>query len=409
MRAKKCKYSSLFYKLKDCRGFILIDCIVGIVILSVALLAMAQTYKMAVKQVAMTNDDTYAYYIAKQAVEGLKSIDRLPPTGTTVLTTAYGTVGNNFATRLQTLQNNTTPTINNNITYTTTFTAKTSYETLSNNIQPVEVKVSWTSATPPQQQRSITILTYCYDQPLPPSATFTEFPPPPATPFAHSLDESVQYYLSKGKFNNLYTPVSTKYQLWADYFGNQYNNITLTQGANTYNNQAATEAWDIYGTHGPGIPIAFNNIPSSKFSTTDILTLQFEAINDPNISPNFTSIALPTNYNSLYGGFQFNIVIDGQTIVSKVVILASDTAFNKITPALNTGSFISGVTITSDGIQIDVSKLPTAIKNTIQNASTHTLSIGYLNDAGITPGTGIQGYDSSPTIANISFKKTSQK
>lgn len=126
---------------KNPKGWILIDALIGMVILSVALMALAAVYGQAVKTTAADKNYNYAVYLAQQTLEDLKTQD-----GTAAII----------------LPADSDVTRDNNMTFHVKTRTISVSETLNAKIVPVQVTVSWTEAG--QLSKQVQMVSYYYHQ-----------------------------------------------------------------------------------------------------------------------------------------------------------------------------------------------------------------------------------------------------
>lgn len=133
---------------KGQQGWILVDALIGMVILSVALLAMMIMYRQATIGNTATRDYDAAVYIAQQHLENIKRFDAQPLQDGNL-------VPDDFT-------NPPADTVNG-IVFITTIAPVATTENLDNHLRPYQATVTWTDRTVnPPTQRQIEIAAYYY-------------------------------------------------------------------------------------------------------------------------------------------------------------------------------------------------------------------------------------------------------
>jgi type II secretory pathway pseudopilin PulG len=130
--------------LRNNRGWIMLDSLIGVIILSIALVALAGTYIMASKSNTSSKNYGQALAFAQQYTEDYKRVNN----------TNFTTVDPNTAFPDQTVTSATG----------VTFTAKSKILTvaaLPSAIVPVQIAVSWTE---PSGNKQISVVNYYYKQ-----------------------------------------------------------------------------------------------------------------------------------------------------------------------------------------------------------------------------------------------------
>lgn len=131
--------------LKSKGGWILIESMTGILILSVALLALLLTFTQATKGTSASTNRTQATYLAQQALEKLKAQDGNVAIDTSVITTPKD--GFNIAISVPAV---------------TAITSDVSAKKLGDYLKPYQVTVSWTENG---NANNVIMIGYCYVSP----------------------------------------------------------------------------------------------------------------------------------------------------------------------------------------------------------------------------------------------------
>jgi type II secretory pathway pseudopilin PulG len=133
------------YVIKSRKGWILIDSIIGVTILSIAIVAMLLMFTQSTKGTANATNLTKATYLAQQAMNKLKIQDGSTSIDTSVITTPI----NGYAITVS------TPTVS-------VISSDTNTKPLSNYLKPYQITVSWTESS---GQKKLTMFGYCYVNP----------------------------------------------------------------------------------------------------------------------------------------------------------------------------------------------------------------------------------------------------
>ena len=126
------------------RGWVLIDALIGLVIVSIALTALAIAYRQSVVVTVSASNQARAVYVAQQAVENLKIHDGANQTQFAGYVTALNIVK---------------PVDGVTFTATAAEFADAEVAALSPRLRPVRVTVAWTE---PGGNRSINMTSYFY-------------------------------------------------------------------------------------------------------------------------------------------------------------------------------------------------------------------------------------------------------
>ncbi|MBP2627310.1 MAG: hypothetical protein H6Q68_2021 [Firmicutes bacterium] len=136
---------------KNMSGWIFIESLIGIVIVSVALTAIVLSYTQLTKTTVYTTNRTQATYIAQQTIENFKFND-----GKTVGTAANGKIYPDFSLE------STSVNPDNGITYSIEIKQNLPYTSLDNTtIYPIQTIVTWKDASS-SNINSVNLISYYY-------------------------------------------------------------------------------------------------------------------------------------------------------------------------------------------------------------------------------------------------------
>jgi len=434
LRFSKIREIAYILKIKETGGFILIDALIGLIIITTALTAAVVAYQQSTKQVIFANNNGYATYLAKQALEKIKNNDRLQQDSS-----------GNVVLKLPATQTITA----SGVQYTvSTGTIVADLGPVSSYLQPIQVTVAWKEWTT-GQQRTIAMVDYCYFQPyVAPASSLSKFLPKHQYMFYSGMTDA-RYSTRSSKLASkngypdttvngyLYTPASSQYKLWDTCLDHSFN-ISGT-ASDSYDNRAVVTAWD------SGDPLTFYNI---DFLTLGTYNLTFSARNDAAagaISLNETRYRDPNQWGLADSNkhYAINVLIDDKVVVQNVLVQASDSAFNspysgtytdktngttyttkptsqqiyytadtldengnvqylnssgKVTNISNAKAMTVTASVSSDGIIQFIGMPP----------GNHSISLVWLNDTGDVSKAGkngVAGTDANILIANMSLKK----
>lgn len=130
------------------KGWIFLDSIIGMIILSIAIIALVFGSTQATKSTVASTNRTQATYFAQQALEQLKAQDGNETIDKTVIKSPV-TAGNKVVYTVLPAELSVPEIINDK-------------DGLTNNLKPYKITVTWSDASGGKAEKSLTMVGYCY-------------------------------------------------------------------------------------------------------------------------------------------------------------------------------------------------------------------------------------------------------
>lgn len=410
------------------KGFLMIDVMVGIVILSVALISIASAHRYLVVETSETEGRTQAIVVAQNELEQVKKYDKFsnlanPGTLSLPINKTVSVGGRNYIVIIDKVND-------------AQVTAQAAF------ITPVQVLVTWTSSAN-GQDTSLRLFSYLYTKPVdtvpePAKTSYTGWRVLTYTANTEALGEK--------KHGWLRTTFSKNYKLWANYLGNDMSDLPDDQ---KYKNYALTSPWSPSGTFNKtDISSLLSNNWNTDPKNPDTINLDYAPLTFGTVVPhddanNFFRLGagdydfsfqmrndavlghdvdsstssdyrnpnewgLPKkdkSYNWDYTQYKFDLYINGVKVAQNITVISSDTSFNSPDPDLNkdtniqVDNQINGKKVTVTVVKDENGNPVIRFKNVPDNAM--NISIKWTNDR-YEPG---MKYDANPMIANMTLTK----